>query len=174
MQNRKTSRIIIVMGVSGSGKTRIGQAIAEALNYEFQDADWFHPELNKAKMKKAIPLTDSDRLPWLLKLRCLIEKSIKRKTSMILSCSALKESYRQILAQKGEPVRFLYLKITPEAVRLRLNKREHEFMNKTLIESQFDILEEPRQAMIIEAESSFEQVLKDALQVLSAKSICGT
>ncbi|MBZ0186752.1 MAG: hypothetical protein K8F91_10930, partial [Candidatus Obscuribacterales bacterium] len=119
MQNRKTSRIIIVMGVSGSGKTRIGQAIAEALNYEFQDADWFHPELNKAKMKKAIPLTDSDRLPWLLKLRCLIEKSIKRKTSMILSCSALKESYRQILAQKGEPVRFLYLKITPEAVRLR-------------------------------------------------------
>lgn len=151
------------MGVTGSGKTTVGKLIADRLGYEFVDADDHHPEQNIEKMRSGIPLSDRDRLPWLQTLRDVLAD----KNNIVMACSALKGSYRRILVEAGS-VRFIYLKIDPETVRRRLDGRREHFMNPTLIESQFDTLEEPDSAMVIDGKGSPKTIVDTIVERLEA------
>jgi gluconokinase len=138
--------IVVVMGVSGSGKSTVGKLLAEHLGYRFLDADEFHPPANVAKMAAGTPLTDADRLPWLQNLNArLLENQ-----QAILACSALKASYRKILAQGVDHCRFVHLRGSIELIRSRLTERRHRFMPASLLESQFAALEPPRGAIEID------------------------
>lgn len=147
--------VIITTGVAGSGKTTIGRLLADNLGLDFYDADDFHPPANVAKMRSGTALTDADREPWLQALSSLIEKSIVDGRSIVLACSALKASYRERLRAAARPdpeaAQLVYLRITPSTAAERLNERQGHFMPATLIESQFETLEEPTGAIVVDA-----------------------
>lgn len=140
------------MGVTGSGKTTVGEQLASELGWTFADADDFHPASNKAKMHAGIALTDDDRWPWLEALRRLIEQSLASHRSLAIACSALKTAYREVIAGGLEDVHFVLLDGNPEVLRSRLEHRHHEFMNPALLQSQIDTLERPADAIIIDIE----------------------
>ncbi|TKC91007.1 gluconokinase [Trinickia terrae] len=135
--------IFIVMGVSGAGKTRIGELLAERLSCSFTDGDAFHSEANKEKMHRGIPLTDDDRWPWLRTIRAAIEAKERAGETAVFTCSSLKRSYRDILRGGDPDVRFVYLKGTFDVLKARLGARSGHFFNSSLLESQLDTLEEP-------------------------------
>ncbi len=147
--------ILIVMGVSGCGKSTVGAAVAQKLTWEFQDADDYHPPQNIAKMAKGIPLQDSDRQGWLLTLAELIRKHEAQNKPLILACSALKQAYRDVLITSSE-VKLVYLQGSLETIAQRLAGREGHFMNPTLLESQFAILEPPTDALVLNVALSLE------------------
>lgn len=138
--------IVIVMGVSGCGKSTIGQLLAHRLGYPFVDADELHPPGNVAKMAAGTPLTDADRRPWLE----LLNKKLRGHENAVLACSALKESYRQILSQGLVECRFVHLRGSMELIRARMEKRQHRFMPASLLESQFATLEPPSGALAVD------------------------
>ena len=141
--------IIIVMGVTGSGKTTVGRRLAERFALAFHEGDDFHPPENKEKMSAGSPLTDQDRLPWLEQLRAVLQYAAARNAGAVLACSALKKSYRKILSAGA--ARFVYLKASPELVRDRLRRRTGHFMPPSLVDSQFADLEEPDDALVVDA-----------------------
>ncbi len=134
--------IVIVMGVTGSGKTTVGLLLAEQLGWQFADADDFHPPENVEKMHRGIPLTDVDRAPWLQRLRTQIESWIAAGKNVVLACSALKRSYRWELAA-GPDVRFAYLKGSPALIAERVRSRHGHFAGEQILAGQFADLEEP-------------------------------
>lgn len=136
------------MGVAGAGKTTVGKLLANDLGWDFYDADDFHTQSNRAKMSHNIPLTDEDRAGWLLSLRNLIDQNIQHDKSTVLACSALKNSYRTLLAV-GEHVNFVYLQGTYEQIETRLRQRTDHYMSAKMLASQFDILEEPQNTLAI-------------------------
>jgi len=138
--------IVLVMGVAGVGKTTIGEALARALGWRFIDADDYHPPQNVAKMKAGIPLEDADRWPWLARLN----KLMRDETNAVLACSALKESYRQRLAQGIRDFTVVYLHGAAELIRARMAGRSHRFMPAALLESQLAALEPPARAIAID------------------------
>jgi len=138
--------IVIVMGVVGSGKTTVGQLLAEQLGWEFADADDFHSPANVEKIRKGIGLTDADRTPWLENLRKAILQWIAEQRSVILACSALKRSYRSEL-EAGPDVRFVYLKGSASLIASRLHARRGHFANQQILASQLSDLEEPEDAI---------------------------
>jgi gluconokinase len=141
--------IILLMGVAGSGKTTIGRQLAVDLDWRFYDADDFHPPANVAKMAAGTPLTDADRAPWLQALRTRITTSLASGESAIVACSALKHAYRAMLHPRAEePVRFVYLRGTPELLAARLAGRTNHFMKPGMLASQLSALEEPADALI--------------------------
>jgi len=153
--------VLILMGVSGSGKTSVGLKLAERLGCPFYDADAFHPQSNREKMARGIPLTDGDREPWLDRLARLITQWNREAPLSVLACSALKRSYRDKLAGGGE-VRWVYLKGDRELIQKRLAGRSGHFLDPALLDSQFDILEEPIDAITInidQANSLYEACL---------------
>ncbi|PYS80122.1 MAG: gluconate kinase, partial [Acidobacteria bacterium] len=133
--------VIILMGVSGSGKTTIGRRLADELGWKFYDGDDFHPRANVEKMAHGVPLDDEDRAPWLESLRDLIRSCLVRGESAVLACSALKRSYRQYLLI-DENVMLVYLKGDYELIEERLEGRSEHFMKPKMLDSQFDALEE--------------------------------
>lgn len=143
--------IIIVMGVSGSGKTTIGKLLADSLDWEFSDADVFHSPENVDKMRRGIPLSEADRMPWLQDLQTAIKHWLQENKNMVLACSALKDSYRQFLVldsdsfanAKDERIKLVYLKGSYELIQMRLQERQNHYMSEKLLNSQFDTLEEP-------------------------------
>lgn len=140
--------VLVVMGVSGSGKSTIGKLLSDRLGVPFADADDYHPQSNIEKMKAGIPLNDNDRYPWLQKLAQLI--SDHQKPGLILACSALKENYRTILGSKiNEELKWVYLKADPSLIAERMAKRNH-FMPVALLKSQLDVLEPPSNAIVLE------------------------
>lgn len=141
------TRFIIVMGVSGSGKTSVGKLLAEQLGWEFFDADDFHPPENVAKMANGIPLSDSDRAPWLALLNKSISASLKANRPGVLACSALKEWYRQQLMDGNAGVQIVYLKGSYDLIWSRMEKRTNRYMKPHMLKSQFDTLEEPSDAL---------------------------
>lgn len=143
--------IVLLMGVSGSGKTTIGTLLAERTGAVFADADDFHSEANKAKMAVGVPLTDEDRGPWLLRLNQLMRWWFAAGTSGVLACSALRESYRHTLTT-GLPygtVRLVFLDGPRELIGERLARRVHAYMNARLLESQLKTLEPPKDGVRI-------------------------
>lgn len=134
--------VVVLMGVSGSGKTTVGRRLAEELGWEFYDADDFHPPANVEKMARGVPLTDADREPWLASLGELVRGCLARGVDAVLACSALKECYRTHLLV-DERVRLAYLRADEQLIRERLDSRRGHFMSADLLDSQFAALEEP-------------------------------
>jgi len=142
------SRIIIVMGVSSSGKSTVGQSIARRLHVPFLDGDGYHPPENVEKMRAGIALTDEDRWPWLEKLATALHEAADKKGATVGACSALKRAYRDFLVEKaGEPILFVYLQGSRETIAERMARRKHEYMPTSLLDSQFATLEMPDPAV---------------------------
>ncbi|AOK28741.1 gluconate kinase [Burkholderia singularis] len=135
--------ILIAMGVSGAGKTRIGELLAQRLSCTFTDGDAFHSAANKDKMHHGIPLTDEDRWPWLAAIRAAIEEKQRDGQTAVFTCSSLKRAYRDILRGGDRDVRFVYLKGSFDVLRERLKVRTGHFFDPSLLQSQLDTLEEP-------------------------------
>jgi len=163
----KPIRFLIVMGVSGSGKTSVGKALAESLGWDFYDADDFHPPANVAKMASGIPLDDSDRAPWLTALHDLISSSLKQNKPGVLACSALKERYRQQLMNGNEGVQLVYLKGSYDLIWSRMLARKEHYMKPHMLQSQFDALEEPTNALTIEISVPVDEIIQEIMQVIS-------
>jgi carbohydrate kinase (thermoresistant glucokinase family) len=157
--------IYILMGVSGAGKTLIGQKLSECLDIPFYDGDDFHPPANVKKMKSGQPLNDNDRRPWLESLaNNMIEW--EQTGGAILACSALKKKYRKILGSKTD-TQFIYLKGSPSLIADRLAKRKGHYMPPELLQSQFDALEEPDEAFTVSVEPSPEEIVTSILDRLA-------
>lgn len=157
--------IAIVMGVVGAGKTTIGRLLAEQLNWQFADADDFHPQSNIEKIRRGTPLTDEDRGPWLESLRAAILQWIAEDRSVALACSALKRSYRERL-ETGPQVRFVYLKGSPEVIAERLRARHGHFANQQILASQFADLEAPEAAIASDISQTPPQIVAEIRQKL--------
>ena len=140
---------VLIMGVTGSGKTSVGTLLSAAMDWPFYDADDFHSSANVRKMASGVPLTDEDRGPWLEKLHELISQCNERGESGVLACSALKENYRRILCADAD-VAVVYLKVHRDLIRFRLERRSGHYMPQGLIESQFHDLEEPQDCILID------------------------
>jgi gluconokinase len=136
--------VVVLMGVSGSGKTTVGKCLAADVGWTFVEADEFHPPANVEKMRGGTPLTDDDRGPWLRALRGRIDEACARSENIVLACSALKADYREYLEQ-GCPggVRYVHLRGSEELIRRRLEGRKGHFMKPALLASQFETLEPP-------------------------------
>jgi gluconokinase len=154
--------IVVVMGVSGAGKSTIGELLASRLRCRFLDADQFHPAANVAKMAAGTPLTDEDRWPWLQNLNF----KLREGQTAVLACSALKESYRQALASGLTDCRFVHLNGNIELIRARLKQRQHRYMPASLLESQFATLEPPTHAIGVDIGQSPERCVEDILAAL--------
>ena len=160
----KPIRFLIVMGVSGSGKTSVGKGLAESLGWDFFDADDFHPPENVAKMASGIPLDDSDRAPWLTALHDLISSSLKQNKPGVLACSALKERYRQQLMTGHAGVQLVYLKGSYDLIWSRMIVRKEHYMKPHMLEGQFEALEEPANALTIDISSPVDEILSKVLE----------
>lgn len=148
------------MGVSGAGKTTVGKLLASQLKWEFADGDDYHPAANVEKMRNGIPLTDADREPWLDRLRDLIVEWVASGKSAVLACSALKRAYRDKLVV-GPEVRVVYLKADRELLRERLLGRTVHYMKEKMLESQIATLEEPEDAVVVDAHGSSEEIVRE-------------
>ncbi len=156
------------MGVSGSGKSTVGKLLGDRTGWQFFDADDFHPPDNIDKMSRGIPLTDSDRSPWLGKLQVLITNTLNAGQNGILACSALKSSYRDILSKKySDEVVFVYLRGDYNCIQSRIKERQGHFMEEKMLRSQFATLEEPNNAVIIDVSLSPEEIVEEILKVVN-------
>ncbi len=142
--------VIIMMGVAGSGKTTIGAMLARDLGCDFCDADDLHPPANRDKMHRGIPLNEEDRRPWLTTVRALIDRYRTADADMVLACSALKAAHRVALAEGSKDVRMVYLKGSIDLIAQRLASRHGHFFDPALLQSQFETLEEPAEAIVVD------------------------
>lgn len=158
--------VIIVMGVTGSGKTTVGQRLAEALGWRFHDADDFHPAANKAKMHAGTPLTDEDRWPWLQALRDVIEQALADQAGAVVTCSALKRAYRDVLSGGLSNVYYVHLTGDPGVLAARLASRHGHFMNPALLDSQIATLEAPADAIDVDVALTPDQQVAEVRRAL--------
>lgn len=155
--------VFVIMGVSGCGKSTIGKLLAAKLSIPFFDADAYHPENNIQKMSKGVALTDKDRLPWLTTLSEKIE-SWNLEKGAVLACSALKENYRQILSNKRDNIKWVYLDGSKALIKERLESRENHFMKADLLTSQFQTLEIPNYGIHISIQIAPEKIIDTILK----------
>ncbi|WP_127753404.1 gluconokinase [Devosia sp. 1566] len=170
-QPRSNARIIIVMGVSSSGKSTTGQSIARRLHTPFLDGDGYHPPANVEKMRAGIPLVDEDRWPWLQRLAQALHEAADKKGAAVGACSSLKRAYRDyLLEQAGEPILFVYLQGDRQVIGERMARRQHEYMPATLLDSQFATLEEPDPAtenvLVVPVTDSVEKITTTVTKTL--------
>lgn len=158
--------IIVIMGVSGSGKTTIGQLLGKQLGWSFYDGDDYHPPANIQKMANDIPLTDEDRAAWLAALAELIRELTKDQRPGIIACSALKQSYRQQLQPDGADVRFFYLKGSYELILKRMQSRQEHYMKPEMLKSQFDTLQEPQGIPAIDIDQTPEAIVEQIREMI--------
>ena len=151
--------VIVVMGVSGSGKTTVGSQLAQQLAWSFADADDYHAPASVEKMRNGIPLTDADRQGWLQALRSLIAEWITAEKNAVLACSALKKTYREYLCVSDQ-VRFVYLKVSEDLLSERLLERRGHYMKRQMLESQLATLEEPNDAIVMDASGTPENIVR--------------
>jgi len=158
--------IVMVMGVTGSGKTTVGELLAKRLGCEFADADDFHSAANKDKMHRGIPLTDADRMPWLAAIHQKLVECNAQHQNLVLGCSALKQSYRDQLVRDLE-VRLVYLKGSYELIDKRLRARKGHFADDKILAAQFADLQEPSNAVVVDIHSEPEQIVDEICRRLS-------
>lgn len=160
--------ILILMGVSGVGKTTIGKLLSARTGWPFEDADDYHSEENKRKMAAGIPLTDADRAPWLKALHERMLEYRNKGENAIFACSALKEQYRKVLSDGFAPkeMRFVYLYAPASVIVERMKLRHHPYMNPDLLQSQIETLEEPADAWRVSVEGTEEQAVEEILRRL--------
>jgi gluconokinase len=154
--------IIVVMGVAGSGKTTVGTRLAEAMKCAFLEGDSLHSKENIEKMSHGIPLTDADRAPWLAAIHARILEVFERGLDLVVACSALKQQYRQLLA-KDVPITWVYLKGPPALIRARLRQRPNHFMKADMLASQFDALDEPADALVVDVSAPLNAIVEHIL-----------
>jgi gluconokinase len=159
-------RFFIVMGVSGCGKSSVGQTLASRLGWNFYDADDFHPPENVAKMASGTPLDDSDRAPWLSALHDLISSSLREDKPGVLACSSLKERYRQQLLDGNESVQIVYLKGSYDLIWSRMSARKDHYMKPHMLKSQFEALEEPSNALTMDISMSIDDIVQEILKYM--------
>jgi gluconokinase len=168
--------VVIVMGVSGSGKSTIGSLLAGRLRWEFEDGDWFHPPANVDKMHRGIPLTDDDRDPWLRSIRAWIDATQAAGGHGVLACSALKRRYRDALIGDRAAVRLVYLKGSEALIARRIATRHEHFMPPSLLHSQFAALEEPgadENPIVISVEPRPSEIVAQILSILNVGESAG-
>ncbi len=158
--------VVVMMGVSGSGKTTIGRLLAERRNMTFCDADDFHPRANVEKMQRGVALDDQDRAGWLRALRGRIDAALERREPLVVACSALKGSYRRALGLPHPAVRVVYLRVTPELAASRLAARRDHFMPASLVPTQFEDLEEPADAIVVDAAAPADAIVLEIERAL--------
>lgn len=166
--------VLIVMGVSGSGKSTVGALLALRLRWEFEDADWFHPAANVEKMHDGVPLTDEDRWPWLGAIAAWIDKARRSGRHGVIACSALKRRYREVLVADRANVRLVYLKGDETLIARRIATRHEHFMPRSLLHSQFDALEEPgpdENPIIVSIEPAPREIVAQVLSALSMAEV---
>jgi gluconokinase len=157
---------LIVMGVAGCGKTSVGEALAARLGWDFFDADDFHPPENVAKMAAGIPLDDADRAPWLAALHDLLARTLNAGRHPILACSALKQSYRDTLVRGNDGMRIVYLAGGYDLIFARMKQRPAHYMKPGMLQSQFDALEEPADAIPVGIDRPLEEMVDGILEAL--------
>jgi len=162
--------VLILMGPMGCGKTLIGKMLAEKLEWPFYDGDDFHPATNVEKMRAGVALNDEDRKIWLETLRAHIQRWLQDGQNTLLACSALKQAYRDRLGVNQSAVRTVYLKGSYELLRERIEGRQHPYMNKNLLKSQLDTLEEPKDGLVVEISPAPEIIAKTILENLRGSS----
>lgn len=160
--------IVLVMGVTGSGKTTVGILLARRLGWDFLDADDFHSAANKAKMHQGIPLTDVDRLPWLDAMHAKLLELDSEKRNAVLGCSALKQSYRDLLMANIN-AKLVYLKGSYEFIANRLRSRKGHFADEHILAGQFADLEEPTNALVVDVAPTPDEIVDEILHQLSAE-----
>jgi gluconokinase len=161
--------VIVVMGVSGAGKSTIAAMLAHRLGWSYEDADWFHPPSNVEKMHSGQPLTDDDRLPWLDGIAAWIRATREQRGHGVIACSALKRAYRDILVAGRSDVRIVYLKGDRNLIARRFSLRQEHFMPASLIDSQFAALEEPAEdehAVVVSIDAGPRAVVEAAIMKL--------
>ena len=156
--------IVLVMGVSGSGKTTIGERVAERLGWRFIEGDDYHPARNVAQMASGVPLDDADRGPWLKALN----KLARSERNAVLACSALKERYRAILFEGVREHRIAYLHGSRELLERRVAGRKHRYMPASLLESQLAALEPPRSAIAVDVSAGVDECVEAIVQAVAA------
>jgi gluconokinase len=159
--------VIVLMGVSGTGKTEVGTRLARALNGEFAEGDDYHPPANVAKMRSGVPLDDADREPWLETLSREIGAWLDAGKTVVLACSALKQSYRDILKAGRPGVRFVYLKGDEALISSRLEGRHGHYMPASLLDSQLATLEEPKDAVTVGVDATPESIVDKIRKALA-------
>ena len=166
--------IVILMGVSGSGKTTIGEELARRTGWKLLDADAYHPAANIEKMGRGVPLDDNDRWPWLDRLNGMIRECDARGESALLACSALKARYRERLGTGLKDVRWVYLKGDFALIEARLLARKGHYMKAGLLQSQFAALEEPGDATIVDIAEAPAKIAERLMKQLGATSVSPT
>ncbi len=160
-------RAVVVMGVSGSGKTTIGRLLAERWSCPFVDGDDLHPEANVAKMAAGMPLDDRDRAPWLERVRAVIDEHAAKSGLVVVACSALRRAYRETIAGNRSDVCFVYLRGDADLIQNRMRERTGHFMPPELLGSQFDTLEEPGDAIAVDISGTPEEIVDQIIVAMS-------
>lgn len=162
--------VIVLIGPMGCGKTTVGRLLSARLGWRFEDGDDFHPDANRRKMNAGVPLDDEDRYPWLQLLHTMLADAAAKDENLILACSALKRTYRQLLGIDQQRIISVYLKADRELLRARVEARSHQFMNKSLIDSQLATLEEPSTGLQVDVGGTPEEVVEQIVKNLAEYS----
>jgi len=170
METVPTPLALILMGVSGCGKTSVGEKLSQWLGWPFYDGDDYHPFENITKIAKGVPLDDQDRKPWLKILNKLIHHHLMEGDSMLLACSALKKGYRDQLAQGNPNTIFVYLKGDFDLIFSRMQNRPGHYMEVNMLRSQFEALEEPVDALVIDINQNLDSIAGEIIRDLNIKA----
>lgn len=158
--------VIVLFGPMGCGKTTVGEILAKKMGWDFYDGDDFHPQENKIKMAKGIPLDDHAREPWLHALYQIIQNHLANEKGMVLACSALKKKYRTMLGIDQKQVFSVFLKGSFALLKSRITDRSHEYMAESLLQSQLDTLEEPKNGLTVDISDPPEQICQTIIDKL--------